>query len=64
MLLSHPQTRPRALNTESKLPNPLKKVFEWLIEQYVARYERLNNARVWHSKGRVEFIQFLANLCA
>jgi hypothetical protein len=54
-LFTHPQTKPRALNTAPTPPNPLqnvpaKNVVMWNTEKYAARYERLSNTQAWRSK--------------
>jgi hypothetical protein len=53
-LFTHPQTKPRALNTASTPPNPLQKAPQntvmWNAKKYPAWYERLSNAQAWRSE--------------
>ena len=53
-LFTHPQTKPRALNTAPTPPNPLqnppKNTVLWNTEKYAAWYERLSNAQAWRSE--------------
>jgi hypothetical protein len=53
-LFTHPQTKPRALNTAPTPPKiPKNTAIMWNTELYAAWYERLSNAQAWRSERRV-----------
>jgi hypothetical protein len=53
-LFTHPQIKPRALNTTPTPPNPRpkspKNTVMWDTKKYAACYERLSNAQAWRSE--------------